>query len=96
MAELTLTSQGVESLKPLIEGAIAESIRLTESGIQKTRERLAAFEMKYKLSTDEFLTRYENDELEETLDLDEWIGESRMLQRLEKKIARLKDIQFAD
>jgi hypothetical protein len=96
MAELTLISQDSESIKPLVEGAISEALRLTESGIQRTEQRLQEFEQKYQLSTQEFLTRYENDEWSETLDLDEWIGESRMLQRLQEKADRLRGIEFAN
>ena len=96
MAELTLVSQDSGSLKPLIEGAITEALRTTEAGIQCTEQRLQAFEQKYQLSTQDFLNRYENDEFPETLDLDEWIGESRMLQRLQEKAARLRGIEFAN
>lgn len=96
MAELTLVSQDSGSLKPLIEGAITEALRTTESGIQRTEQRLQTFEQKYQLSTQDFLNRYENDEFPETLDLDEWIGEFRMLQRLQEKAARLRGIEFAN
>jgi hypothetical protein len=37
------------------------------------------------MTSAEFLQRYENDELPETLELDEWIGEIKMLQRLQGK-----------
>jgi hypothetical protein len=96
MAELTLISQDSGSLKPLVEGAISEALRLTETGIQRTKQRLQEFERKYQLSTQEFLERYGNDELAETPDLDEWIGESLMLQRLQEKIERLRGIEFAN
>jgi hypothetical protein len=96
MAELTLISQDSGSLKPLVEGAISEALRLTETGIQRTKQRLKEFEEKHKISTQEFLSRYENDEMPETLDLDEWIGESLMLQRLQDKADRLRGIEFAN
>jgi hypothetical protein len=53
-------------------------------GIRRTEERLRFFESKYKLFTAEFINQYENDEHPETLDFDEWIGEARMLQRLQR------------
>jgi phage shock protein A len=96
MAELTLISQDSGSLKPLIEGAISEALRLTETGIQRTERRIQEFEQKYQVSTQEFLSRYQNDEMPETLDLDEWIGETRMLQRLQDKADRLRGIEFAN
>jgi len=95
MTELKLTSKHSGSLKPLLEGAIAEALHSTESGIQQTAQRLRDFEEKYQLSTEEFLHRYENDEFQETLELDEWIGEFRLLQRLQEKVERLRGIEFA-
>jgi hypothetical protein len=53
-------------------------------GIRRTEERLRFFESKYQLFTAEFINQYENDEHPETLDFDEWIGEARMLQRLQR------------
>jgi len=47
------------------------------------------------MSTAEFLSRYENDELAETLEFDEWIGESRLLARLREKTETIREIQFA-
>lgn len=42
------------------------------------------------MSTAEFLTRYENDEFTETLELDEWIGEYRLLTRLRDKAETIR------
>jgi ferritin len=36
-------------------------------------------------SSTEFLRRYENNELQETLDFAEWVGEYRLLERLREK-----------
>jgi hypothetical protein len=52
------------------------------SGIDRGEARLRTFETRYGMTSAEFLQRYENDELPETLELDEWIGEIMMLQRL--------------
>lgn len=96
MNELKLISHHLGSLQPLIEGAIIEALRSTEAGIQRTEQRLREFEDTYQLSTVEFLHRYENDEFQETLELDEWIGELRMLQRLQEKAERLRGIEFVN
>ncbi len=96
MNTVILTSPHPNSLKPLIEGAIAEMLRSTENGIQQTLQRIRDFEEKYQLSTSDFLQRYENDELQETIELDEWIGEWRMLQRLQEKVERLRGIEFVN
>jgi hypothetical protein len=69
-------------------------LRSTEAGIKTTEQRLQEFEQKYQMSTEEFIQRYENDELQETLEFAEWIGESRMLQGLRKDAERLRGIEF--
>jgi len=57
---------------------------------------LQGFEKQFGFSSTEFLQRYENDELPETLDSAEWIGEHRMLERLREKAAVLQEIRLAD
>ena len=64
-----------------------KELSLISTSIQRIEKRLLEFEAKYHLSTNEFLQKYENDEFEETLELDEWIGESIMLERLRKEVA---------
>jgi len=94
MTELILRSHHAQSLQSLIEGVIADALRSTEAGIQRTEARLQQFEGQYQLTTTEFLHRYENDEFQETLELAEWIGEARMLARLQKRADQLRGIEF--
>jgi hypothetical protein len=94
MTKLTLTSPHDGALKPLIEGAISKARRSTKTGISRCEERLLAFEQQYGIKSVDFLPRYENDELPETLELGEWIGEIRMLQRLQDKAERLRGVEF--
>lgn len=90
MTTLTLKSPTNAPLKPIIEAAIGAEQRLLEVAIRQTMRRLAAFEQEHKMTTVEFLQRYADDEFTETLDLDEWIGESRLLTRLREKEAALQ------
>ena len=96
MTALTLTSRGQHPLRPLIEAAIYNELRLLQAGIERTEDRLRAFETQYSLSSQEFLRRYENDELPESLDFAEWIGEYRLLERLREKAHTLQEIRFAN
>jgi hypothetical protein len=82
MADLRLVSTRNRQLKPLVEAALMNELRLMEAGIRRTEQRLLEFEQKYHLGTQDFIARYENDEMEETIELDEWIGEFRLLARL--------------
>ena len=96
MAELTLISKHQQSLKPLVEAALANELRLLESGISRNEQRLQAFETKYQLPTTEFIRQFEADELEETLELAEWVGEFRLLVRLQERAEILRGVEFAN
>lgn len=96
MVELTLSAPGKYPLRPIVEAALANELRVLNAGIQKTRQRLKIFETRYQWSTDEFLHRYEQDELDETLDFAEWIGEYRLLNRLQEKAETLQGVRFAN
>ena len=85
MAELTLISSYNHSLQPLVHAALSNEVRLLESGIRRTQRRLDEYETKHKLSTNEFIRRFEMNEFDETLDLLEWIGEYRMLNALQEE-----------
>jgi hypothetical protein len=96
MSELTLISPRQRPLRPLVEAALQNELRLLQVGIQRTEQRLQDFEMKYGLSSMEFLRRYENNEFKEILDFAEWIGECRLLERLCEKADALQEIHFAN
>jgi hypothetical protein len=96
MAELTLFSPRQRPLQPLVEGALRNELRLVEAGIRRGEQKLRAFEARFGLATAEFVQRYENDELAETLDFAEWIGEYRLWERLREKAETLRELRFAD
>jgi hypothetical protein len=79
----------------LVETARANEVRLLEVGIRRTERRLRAFEAPRRMTTKDFVRRSENDELDETLELAEWIGEYRLLQRLSDKTEALRGVRFA-
>jgi hypothetical protein len=96
MAELTLVSPSQRPIQPLVEGALQNELRLLEAGIRRSEQRLQEFEARCGLSTTDFIQRYENDALEETLEFAEWIGEYRLRERLLEKAEALRAIRFAD
>lgn len=95
MAELILISNRQLPLKPLVETALANEVRLIEVSIRRTERRLHDFETSFKMTTRDFLRRFENDELTETLEFAEWVGEYRLLQRLNEKAETLRGVRFA-
>jgi hypothetical protein len=82
-------------LQPLVEAAFANELRMLEAGIQRTEQRLQEFERVYQMTTPELVARYESDELPESLEFAEWIGEHRLLGRLREKAEIVREIQFA-
>ena len=96
MAELKIRSKDPDSLKRIIQSALSERLQSIKAGIQRTEQRLQEFETKYNLSTAEFVTRFNNDELAHSFDFDEWIGESKMLTHLQKTKESIEDIYFVD
>ena len=91
MTELTLISPHQRPLQPLVETALRNELRLLEASIRRTDQRLQGFEHRHSMSTAKFIDQYENDELSETLEFAEWIGEYRLLQRLREKANILRE-----
>lgn len=96
MAELTLRSSRQGQLKPLVEAALHNELRLLEAGINRTRQRLQEFETRFGLSSAEFIRRYEQGNMEESLEFAEWIGEYRLLERLQEKAETLREIRLGN
>ncbi len=96
MAELKLRSKDPDSLRRIIQSALSERLQTVTAGIKKTEERLQEFETKYQLSTEEFITRFNNGEFYHSFDFDEWIGESRMLSHLQQTKKSIEEIDFVN
>lgn len=98
MPEVKIRCESPESIKKILKNAIDQEIKVLLAGIDRTNSRLKYFESRYQLSTDEFLKRFENDEIEHRLDLefDEWIGESWMLKSLLEELEKLKEIKIVN
>ena len=95
MSELTLISTSKRPLRPLIQAALENELRLVEAGMRRSEQRLQEFEARYNLDTQIFIQQFERDALEETLDFDEWIAEHRLLIRLSEKADALRGVEFA-
>jgi hypothetical protein len=96
MAELKLRSKDPDSLRRIIQSALSERLQSVTAGIKRTEERLIEFETKYQLSTEEFITRFNNDEIPHNFDFDEWIGESRILTHLQQTKESIEEIDFVN
>jgi len=92
--QVTVRSNSKEALKPLLESAIRGELKAIQHGINRTRERINAFEARYGLSTEEFQRRFTANDLGESLDFIEWMGELKTLQLLEEKQGALKQAEI--
>jgi len=63
MNELKLVSKAEHVLKPIVEAALENELRLIEAGIRQTKQHLKKFEEKYQLNSQDFVTNYENDSI---------------------------------
>lgn len=96
MAEITLRSISSRPLKNLVEIALQNELRVLEAGIARTLQKLQSFEKQFQMSTNDFVQRFNNDQLHETLEFAEWIGEYRMLERLREKANTLREVEIAN
>jgi len=96
MTELTLRSPDNISLKQIIESALSERLHNLEQGIKLSERRIKQFENQYTLTTQEFLTKFNNDELNHSFDFDEWIGEAKMLEHLQQKKLVIEGVEFVN
>jgi len=94
MTDIRLVSGGERELRPLVQAALANELRLIEAGIRQAERKLENLEKQHGMSTQEFISGYENDEHKETMEFAEWIGEFRLLARLREKAAILRDIRI--
>jgi len=94
LQHITIQTPNPKRLKPLLKSVIANELYDVEHGIQLTRAKLEAFEKQYKMSTTEFERRFTPDDLGETLDFIEWMGEIKTLRLLEEKRDTLKEAKI--
>ena len=92
--QVIVTTKSNTTIKPLVEAAIQNEKRLLLHGIQRTRQRLAAFESQSGMTSSQFERSYNTAELEETLDYADWLMEIKALELLEEQYQALKDARF--
>lgn len=94
--QITLISPSGVSIRVLVESALRSELKMIELSLGRIERKLQDFEQKYSMHTTEFYRRLTEDELEESLDFIEWVGEYKTLLRLQQKKQILQEIQFAD
>ena len=94
MTTLTITASGNPAVRPLLQSALDNERQVIQAGICQTERRLRQFESQFCLTTVEFLSQYAADQLEESLEYDDWIGEHRLLSHLQNQLATLHEVRI--
>jgi hypothetical protein len=92
--QVTVTTDTQIALKPLIEAALRSELRMLELSLQRTAQRLRAFEAQYGLASDEFERRFNAGEMKESLEFIEWVGEIKTYRLLEAQRQALQGVQL--
>lgn len=92
--QIVIRSDSQVSLKPLIESAIRNRLKMLELGIARTRERLTRFEQKFEMSSEEFERRFDGQDLQETLGFLDWWIELEGPRLLEEQYLALQEAKL--
>ena len=95
LQQVTIKTRDKATLKPLLESAIENEMKLLSLGLDRTRKRLAEFERKYDMTSVEFERRLNALELTETVEFTDWRMEIGMLHLLESQYQTLEETQVA-
>jgi hypothetical protein len=95
LGQVTIKTESPSVLKPLLRVALENETKILAHGIKRTRERLAAFEKQYGMSSGEFESRFEAGEIKETLDFIDWLMEVQALRSLDEQYQALRNARFA-
>jgi len=89
LQEIVIKANADESIKPLVETAIRNQLKALQHGISRTKERLAEFEKKAKMSSAEFERKLAEGSVEETIETIDWNMELTALRLLERQYQSL-------
>jgi hypothetical protein len=76
--ELMVISSCRRPLRPLVEAVLQKELCLLQVNIKQTEQNLSKFQARFDFSLSEFIQRFENAELPETLEYFEKVGEYRI------------------
>jgi hypothetical protein len=96
MLELNLKTAGgdISTFKKIVSNGISGERKKIEYALDKTNGIIKDFEGKYKMTSAEFLRRFQKTEMEETGDLFEWWAELKVTKELEDKLHMVESIEI--
>lgn len=95
MTELTIKSDQTSAVKSELQAALEGQRRILQDSIKRTKSSLTALEEQYGISTADLLEQEADGTIDDNdLNLIEWLGETKMLQRLQSELELLEDIRI--
>ena len=94
MAEIVIKGNKSESIMPVLDSAIRNQLKLLRMSINRTKTRINSFEQRYNMSTEQFMQKITEGMDDDNLDFVEWIGERKILKRLEEEYNELEGLQI--
>lgn len=91
LQQMIITTEDRQLMEPLLRSALEHEKRVLALGIERTRDRLAEFELQYEMSSEEFARKLDFLELDESIDFTDWRMELGMLELLERQYRTLRD-----
>lgn len=93
--EIKSDAPDLEIVQNLVRAAINSEIKNLKRSIDKTNKLLQAFETKYQISSDFFLSNWTAEDLEGRDDeYVSWAGEIKIKQRLVSALQKLEGIEY--
>jgi len=84
-------------LLSLVRSAVESEIARLELALERAEQRLRAFEERYGVTSEYFISTMVAEDLQGGDDeYVQWAGEYRLAQRLREKLHRLREIEYSD
>ncbi len=94
LQEIVIKTNADESIKPLVEVAIRNQLKTLQHGIVRTKERIAEYEKRAKMTSEEFEKKLQGGKLEETVETIDWNMELTALRLLEGQYQSLSEAKI--
>lgn len=96
MLELNLktTSGDISSFKKIVADGIQEEKKKIDYALEKTARIIKRFEEEYKMTSEDFLTRFSKGEIEEDDETFTWWAELKVSKELEEKLLMVDTIEI--
>lgn len=90
----TSTPKKQETLQGLVRTALHREKENLQLALTRTRDELASFEKRYRLTSAKFYRTYQSGKLDDRNDFIDWAGEYRIYLSLKEQIASLRGLKI--